>query len=111
MRYYYQKPDICVKVFGEPIPLDHPIYKGGTLYSENGKSLIATQKKFNKITRECYWDSVDLWLANDIYLSPNFRDFFYKNARETDYPIFELRKLMWELRMKPLKQEEWELYF
>lgn len=111
MRYYYQKPDICVKVFGEPIPLDHPIYKGGTLYSENGKSLIVTQKKFNKSTRECYWDSVDLWLANDIYLSPNFRDFFYKNARETDCPIFELRKLMWELRMKPLKQEEWELYF
>lgn len=93
MKYYYQKPDICVRVFGEPIDLDHPVYRGGTLYFEHGRGIIVTQKKFDSKRKECSWDAVDSWIANDIYTS------------------FELRKIMWALRMKPLKKEDWELYF
>lgn len=91
--------------------LDHPIYKGGTLYFENGKGLIVTQKHFNSDCRECSWGPVDFWIANDIYTSKNFPEYFFLNASEKDYPIFELRKLMWALRMKPLPKEDWELYF
>ena len=111
MKYYYQKPDICVRVFGKPISLDHPVYRGGTLYSENGRGIIVTQKKFDSERKECSWEAVDSWVANDIYTSPNFTSFFLKNATQSDYPIFELRKVMWALRMKPLKKEEWALYF
>ena len=111
MKYYYQKPDICVHLFGEPISLDHPIYKAGTLYLEDGKGLIVTQKKFDADRRECYWDAVDSWIANDVYISKKFPEWFFLNATETDYPIFELRKTMWALRMKPLPKEEWEQYF
>ena len=111
MKYYYQKPDICVRVFGQPISLDHPIYRGGTLYFENGIGLIVTQKKFDKERRECYWDAVDTWIANDIYTTSKFPEFFKSHATREDPPIFELRKLMWALRMKPLKKEDWELYF
>ena len=111
MKYYYQKPDICVRVFGKPIALDHPIYKSGTLYLENGRGLIVIQKHFESEVKECYWGSVDAWIANDIYTSNNFPEFFFRNALEEDYPIFQLRKLMWALRMKPLRKEEWELYF
>ena len=111
MKYFSKKPDICVQVFGKPIDLDHPIYKSGTLYLEKERGLIVVQKKFNPNTRECSWHAVDIWIANDIYLSKRFRTFFMENAKESDYPIFELRKLMWQLRMKPLSKEDWELYF
>lgn len=111
MKYFCEKPDICVRVFGEPVSLDHPIYKGGTLYFENSKGLIVTQKHFNPERKECYWGTVECWIANDIYLSKNFSKYFFQNATETDFPIIELRKLMWALRMKPLKKEEWEIYF
>lgn len=111
MRYYTEKPELTVQVFGKPMPLDHPIYKGGTLYLENGKGLIVVQKRFNESTRECWWDTVELWLANEIYKAPTFKDFFQKNAKESDYPIFQLRHIMWLLKMKPLMREDWEGYF
>lgn len=111
MKYYYQKPDICIHVFGTPIHLDHQIYKAWTLYLENGKGLIITQKHFDLDRRECWWGTVDTWIANDIYTSKNFPKYFSQNASEKDYQIFELRKVMWALRMKPLKPEEWEKYF
>lgn len=111
MKYYYQKPEISVRVFGEPITLDHPIYKSGTLYFENSKGLIVTQKHFDSDRRECYWGSVDFWIANDIYTSKNFPEYFFLNASEKEYPIIELRKLMWALRIKPLQKEDWENYF
>ena len=111
MKYHYQKPDICVRMFGEPIGLDHPVYKGGTLYFEHNRGLIVTQKRFNPELRECSWEAVDFWIANSIYTSKNFPEYFFSNASEKDYPIVELRKLMWALRMKPLPKEPWEAYF
>lgn len=111
MKYFYQKPDICVRLFGQPISLDHPVYQSGTLYSEKGLGLIVTQKHFDSDRKECWWGAVDVWIANDIYISKKFLEYFLQNASETDYPIFELRKIMWALRMKPLPKENWELYF
>ena len=111
MKYFYQKPEICVPVFGQYIELDHPVYKSGTLYLENGRGLIITQQHFNERTKECCWTCVDSWIANDIYTSKNFPKFFFQNASKATYPIFKLRKVMWELRMKPLRHEEWEDYF
>ena len=51
-------------------------------------------------------------LAGDIYFSPGFLEFFEENAAEPDeiglYPTVTARKIMWKLRMKPLKKEYWE---
>ena len=112
MKYYYEPRPQPVRVFGKPIVLeDHPIYRGGTLYFEHGKGIIVVQKYFSSEWKSCYYDRVEYGIANDIYLSPNFSEFFHENAKESDYPIFELRKLMWTLRMKPLKPEDWEKHF
>lgn len=111
MKYYSEKPDICVPVFGESVDPEHPVYKRGTLYFEKGRGLIVTQQHFNPDTRECWWGAVDSWIANDIYTSKGFPAFFMRNATPTDHPIFELRKIMWALRMKPLRKEPWEDYF
>ena len=112
MKYYYQPQSQSIRVFGRPIVLeDHPIYRGGTLYFEQGKGIIVVQKYFSPEWKSCYWDYVDYGIANDLYLAPKFYEFFHQNATEEDHPIFELRKLMWELRMKPLRKETWEDYF
>lgn len=61
-----------------------------------------------------YWGVVDRQLANDIYISEGFDDYFEKfSGREKCgiFPTVQVRKLMWALRMKPLKREYWEKDF
>ena len=108
MKYFYQKPEITEPLYGETIILDHPVYKIGTLFLQNGKGLVITQRRFS--AKYVYWDALDPWLANDIYLHPKFRQFFEIHATEEDYPILQVRKVMWSLRMKPLQKEFWEDY-
>lgn len=109
MKYFYEKPDICKQVFGRTIVLDHPVYRRGTLYLENGVGIIVVQQRFGS-AKYAYWDAIDPWLANDIYLNKNFPYFFSHNASK-EFPIFQVRKLMWALRMKPIPKEDWEDYF
>lgn len=117
MRYHYEKPDLAVPVYGEVIELtEHPFYKFGTLYLKDNRGIVVVQQHFSRHSEElntkyCYWGAVDPDIANDIYLSPYFHKFFMTFAKEKDYPIFQLRKIMWSLRMKPLKRDAWEDYF
>ena len=96
-------------LYGEEVILDHPVYKMGTLFIQNGKGLIITQKRF--AAKYVYWGALDPWLANDIYLNLRFPEFFLANATDVNYPIFQVRKVMWALRMKPLQKEFWEDFF
>lgn len=111
MKYHYQKPEISTRLYGQVISLKHPVYKSGTLFKEHGLGLIVVQQHFNESTLECSWTAIDADIANDIYLSPRFPEFFLDHAASTDYPIFQLRRLMWALRIKPLPREYWEDYF
>ena len=109
MRYFYQKPEIGKPEHGRRIPLDHPAYKFGTLFTDGDRGLILVQMRFE--LNYAYWDAIDFWLANDIYEHPKFPEWFSMNATESDYPIFQVRSVMWTLRMKPLPKAEWERYF
>lgn len=109
MRYFYEKPEKGKPIYGRAIPLDHPVYKLGTLFEIDGRGLIFTQMRFQ--CKYAYWDSIDYWLANDIYLHPGFKCYFDAHATEKPYPIIEVRSAMWAMRMKPLPKEEWEKYF
>ena len=74
-------------------------------------SLIVIKRVFNPITKTVYLDALKPDLATDVYLNEGFRTFFQTHAKAAEdgiYPFFEVRKLMWELRMKPLKRENWE---
>lgn len=108
MKYHYQKPDSFEILYGERIILEHPIYKIGTIFRNGRKALILVQKRFE--LKYAYWDAIDPWLANDIYLHPGFRAYFEENATDKDYPIIPVRSAMWALRMKPLPKEFWEDY-
>ena len=57
---------------------------------------------------------VDAWLTDDLYLHPNFKEFFDKRAGAcTDglWPTVTIRQIMWALKMKPLPKERWETVF
>ena len=88
------------------------MYRRCTLFQNGSKGLAIIQEKFNPIKKTRQWSSVEPWIAGDIYLNPGFKRFFLENAAEPDenglYPTVKLRKLMWALRMKPLKKEFWE---
>ena len=108
MKYFYEKPELTTQLYGEVIFLSHPVYKIGTLFEQDGLGLIVVQRRFT--AKYVYWDKIDPWLANDIYLHPKFPQYFSEHATNKDYPIIPIRKLMWALRMKPIPKEFWEDY-
>lgn len=110
MRYFYRTGEVCVAMYGEPIKLAHDIYRNGTLFRQDGKGLVVTRLMMHS-DKSFSWEALDPALANDIYLSERFPEFFAEHAASTDWPIFPVRKVMWALRMKPLPKEFWEGYF
>ena len=111
MKYYYEKPSEWVGA-GKIYSCNHPLYNRCTLYLKGTKGLAVIQERYNEKTKVRWWSSVDPWLAGDIYFSESFDEFFEENAGEPDenglYPTVTIRKIMWALRMKPLRKERWE---
>lgn len=112
MRYYYEKTRGTVPVYGEIYACDHPMYDRCTLYLVNRNGLAVVQQRFDPEAKRVYWGPIDWWLANDIYENERFPEYFREHADKADgdglYPTVGVRKLMWALRMKPLRREAWE---
>ena len=112
MRYHYKKPDLYVSMYGELYLCDHPVYNRCTLYKMEGKGLAVIQQySKDKMT---YWDAIEPYLTDQLYLQPKFLEFFQTYAKPCKngfYPTVTIRQIMWGLRMKPLKKEPWETYF
>lgn len=115
MRYHFEKPEIYGRMYGEIYDPDHPIYRSCTVYFEGGKGLGVIQQRFDPTTKTTYWTAIDASLVDILYVSKGFYEYFQAHAAEKDsdgyFPVVTLRKLMWALRMKPLKREPWETYF
>lgn len=111
MKYFYEKPEDWIGA-GKYYRCDHPFYNSCTLFKIEGRGLAVIQERFNEKTKARWWSAVDPWLASDIYFASGFPDFFDKNAAPADenglFPTVKVRKIMWELRLKPLKKEPWE---
>ena len=114
MRYHYEKPHIYSSLYGTIHTCDHPVYDKCTLYHINTKGLAVIQQRQDPDTKHTYWGEIDPWLTDDIYLHPNFENFFNERAgecRDGLYPTVTIRQLMWGLKMKPLPKERWESCF
>lgn len=113
MRYHYI-PRRNYQTHGEIYICDHPLYNRCTLYKIGHKGLAVVQQRFDPNTKMTYWTEIDSWLVDDIYEQDGFIKYFYGVA-QTDsnglYPTVPVRKLMWALRMKPVKKERWETTF
>ena len=114
MRYHHKKPNIYYSLYGNTYECDHPIYDNCTLFKIDNKGLAVIQQRFNKTTKSTYWDKIDPWLTDLIYLHDKFEEFFNERAGECNnglYPTVTVRQIMWGLKLKPVPRERWETYF
>jgi hypothetical protein len=114
MRYFYERPEHRTAIFGEIYECDHPVYDKCTLFEINGKGLAVIQQRYRKRDKSTFWGEIDAWIADDLYLHPDFKEYFDERAGvRTDgvYPTVTVRQIMHALRMKPLKKEIWETCF
>ena len=114
MRYHYEKPDKHTSMYGETYICDHPVYDRCTLFKIGRRGLAVIQQRFDSSTKSTWWDVVDPWLTDDLYLHPKFKDFFNERASmATDglYPTVTIRQIMWAFKMKPIKRQRWETCF
>lgn len=113
MRYHYEKPAIYRSIYGEVYFCDHPLYDRCTLFTIGEKGLAVIQQKFNR--KMTWWQEIDPWLTDIIYLNGYFYEYFQVHGREPDenglYPTVTIRQIMWALKMKPIPKEPWETVF
>ena len=114
MRYHYEKPAIYLSRYASTYKCDHPVYNKCTLFKTKQNGLAIIQQRFDTGSKTTWWDEIDPWLIDELYLHPKFNEFFENRAGEcTDglYPTVTIRQIMWALRMKPVIRERWETYF
>lgn len=100
-------------MYGTTYVCNHPVYDRCTLFEENGKGLAIIQQRSDEQKRT-WWDEIDPWLTDLLYLHPKFKTFFDERSGEcTDglYPTVTIRQIMWALKIKPIQRERWETCF
>lgn len=114
MRYHYEKPAVYTSMYGITYNCEHPVYNKCTLYQIDDKGLAIIQQRFNPETKTTWWNEIDPWLTDVLYLHPKFKDFFDERSGIISngiYPTVTIRQIMWALKMKPLPRERWETCF
>ena len=114
MRYHYVPPNFITEMYGEVYICDHPVYSRCTLFRAKYRGLAVVQQRFDAKNKTTYWSELDPGLADRLYLSTGFIDYFGKHAgppKNGLYPTVTVRKIMWALRLKPLRKERWETVF
>lgn len=114
MRYHYEKPSIYLSLYGSTYECDHPAYYKCTLYKMGERGLAVIQQRYDPETKYTWWDEIDPWLTDPIYLHPGFIAYFDERAdscKDGLYPTVTIRQLMWALKMKPIAKERWETTF
>lgn len=114
MRYHYEKPAVYSSIYGITHSCNHPVYSKCTLFKINNKGLAVIQQRYDPKGKTTYWNNIDPWLIDELYLHEKFEIFFNERAGEgVDgvYPTVTIRQIMWGLKMKPLPRERWETCF
>lgn len=115
MRYHHEKPQIYKRIFGKTYVCNHPVYNRCTLYKIGDYGLAVIQQYYDSKTKKTEWKEVEAWIANELYIHPDFKKYFDKRSGLMDenglYPTVTVRQIMWALRMKPIKRERWETVF
>lgn len=114
MRYHYEKPSTYLSRYGFTYNCDHPVYDRCTLFKMGNSGLAVIQQRYNDDTKSTYWDEIDPWLTDELYLHKGFKKFFDERSGEsTDglYPTVTIRQIMWALKIKPIPKERWETCF
>ena len=108
MKYFYEKPDKWTRDGWKIVQSEHPLFNRATLLYSEDRGFLVVQQHFDPVGKSVWWGSIDPWLACDIRRADRFQDFFEDHADEKYSFVISVRKLMWEMRMKPLPKEFWE---
>lgn len=111
--YYTPLSTTTVQRHSRTVNVEHPLFSSATLFRKGEFGLLVIQKRFNNKLKVSFWGPIDPWLSNDIFEENGFDVVFNKLSGVKEdglYPIIEVRKLMYELGMKPMKKEIWEKY-
>ena len=114
MRYHYILPRFYTHITGITYECDHPVYSKCTLYLIGKKGLAVIQQRYDSVTKSTTWTDIDPWLIDEIYVNKNFKRYFDKMSslpKNGIYPTVTVRKIMWALRLKPLRKDIWETVF
>ena len=114
MRYHYEKPEEYSTIYGLTYKCNHPVCNTCTLFRIKCNGLAVIQQRYCNKTKTTYWNEIDPWLVDELYLHPKFDEFFYSRSGRVEnglYPTVTIRQMMWGLKMKPLSRERWETYF
>ncbi len=93
---------------------NHLYYNACTLFIEGNRGLAVIQQRFNPELKMTWWGGIDKELAEQIVNNGYFPEVFRKFAEDCKdglYPTIEVRKLLWQLKIKPTKKEDWETRF
>lgn len=113
MRYYYElNTELDIPKYSILYHGPFEFFDLGTLYLIDGLGLIVVMPEFNRVDKTIKFGPLPPSLANDIYEQPGFREFFLRFAQPAtpsgEYPVMNVCKIMWSLRMKPLRKMDWE---
>lgn len=114
MRYHHEKPAVYLSMYGDTYECNHPVYSKCTLYSIGNKGLAIIQQRYNVETKTTWWNEIDPWLTDLLYLHPKFKEYFEKRSglcKDGLYPTVTIRQIMWALKLKPIPRERWETCF
>lgn len=114
MRYHFEKPSLYTSQYGKLYICDHPVFTRCTLYIIGEKGLSVIQQRFDEANKTTWWDEIDPWLTDAIYLNAGFKVFFDSRAKPCKdglYPTVTVRQIMWALKMKPIPKHRWETVF
>lgn len=114
MRYHYEKPKNYLSMYGETYECNHPVYSKCTLFKMGDNGLAVIQQRYDPETKTTWWTEIDPWLTDTLYLHASFKEFFDERSgecRDGLYHTVTIRQIMWALKMKPLKREQWETCF
>ena len=114
MRYHYEKPTIYLSVYGTTYECDHPVYSKCTLFKIGDQGLAVIQQRYDEKNKTTWWNEIDPWLTDSLYLHPKFKNFFDERAGKCSdglYPTVSIRQIMWALKIKPIPRSRWETCF
>lgn len=114
MRYHYEKPSVYLSMYGSTYICNHPVYSTCTLFQIDNRGLAVIQQRFDKETKRTWWNEIDPWLNDALYLHPRFKKYFdERSGTATDglYPTVTIRQIMWALKIKPIPKQCWETAF
>lgn len=114
-KYYVPIEPNNAEAKGFTYHCDHEYYNTCTLFLlPNGKGLAVIQQRFNERLKYTWWDKIDSRINIDISNSDMLEEYLNDNATypvKGIYKTVELRKMMWALRLPPLKKQPWETRF